>query len=356
MKIENMALLQIVGLALLASSSLLAMTISGFRLNQVDSSLEVVAEGFHLRFPTRDVEKGDTYQFIKLRIPYDAFTITSISPEPTFVGKTHHFTLWLCSGSIVGSEGNVVSYEGGGEETCKDRFSLVGFDNMDGNQKPTTYTFPPGFGTLVGREAFFTHAMIEIHFNAPCEADTSAFIVAGIAKRQPGFRQVSSLILSTRASSPPLPPGKDAVTAKIHPMVLKTAARLLITHFHFHKYGTSIQFNAVSSDGKTTYFSQSYVRAISASNTVIVDVPLPAGAVLKAQCVYNTTSAEAPINTGFKSTDEMCNVFIVAANQDASCDATKESCTVVARDVLSAAAAATTSASTFSLVRAMTNK
>ena len=136
-------------------------------------------------------------------------------------------------------------------------------------------------------------------------------------------------------------------------MVLKTAARLLITHFHFHKYGTSIQFNAVSSDGETTYFSQSYVRATDASNTAAVSVLLPAGAVLNAQCVYNTTSAEAPIYTGFKSTDEMCNVFIVAANLDASCDATKESCTVVARDVSNAAAA---SASTLSLVRAMINK
>ncbi len=304
----------------LVASPAFAIRLSGGNLLQ--SGGKVVVQ--EIRFPSRDIPEANTYQFIELPLTdYSDFTITSVLPDPTCTEKTHHFSLWLCTGGIR-SKG-IVTRSHGGRVKCNDMTMLVGFDNMDATAKPEKITFPGGFGKTIGPNYMFTHAMLELHVNAPVAEDTSGFIIEGVVG-EANVQQVSTIILAPMVPFQ-LPPGRSSTS--IHfAETLQVPTRIIFSHFHFHSRGVAIEFQVTSADGNEVYLSESYVRANNATNTVLYQggLYIPSESRLNITCFYSTLGETGVVREGFESSDEMCNVFLIGSVD--SCDPRSSLCSI----------------------------
>jgi len=310
------------------------------RAGQGLAVVDVTTASRSVTMPKEDVKRSDEYRCIFHPLE-EGLAIKTLVPRPSSLAKVHHMTLYTCTDRFGVSPETLAqtkSFQCQALDSQIDEHCTVamGYDGMmlvqmhrqhpdaplkKPSDKELGLFLPKGYGIHTGAgggPARFT--LLQVHNNLPIDQDESGFEME--LTNAPISHDVFQKTLSCGDGLSGIPAGrKDYKVSCSTPWHGEKSASALQLHYHFHNTGTEILFEIRDAQGMARSRGH-YVAARDEQNfrpkkdTMLIHK----GDSMFVQCNYDTTRRTKTTNFGPRSTDEMCNVFVVAAQNNAQVD------------------------------------
>ena len=208
-----------------------------------------------LQLPLEKVENIDEYRCAGFDLRNTSLNVVGWSARPTESAKVHHMTMYLCP-NLGEKEAALILQDGGKTWRCEDSAAICGpqaektmefgpgFENMAGEMKtPADMFFPDNSVLPMGMKTNRQFAVIQVHNNAPIDADQSGFQLMLSPNPSPNrnqfFQMGWDLVNEEINGIPPLNPHYQIVKKWTVPTEKGRSGPFTIfgAHLHFHSIG-----------------------------------------------------------------------------------------------------------------------
>ena len=208
-----------------------------------------------LQLPLEKVENMDEYRCAGFDLRNTSLNVVGWSARPTEPSKVHHMTMYFCP-NLGEKEAALILQDGGKTWRCEDSATICGpqaektmefgpgFENMAGEMKtPADMYFPDSAVLPMGMKTNRQFAVIQVHNNAPIDADQSGFQLMLSPNPSPNrnqfFQMEWDLTNDETNGIPPLNPHYQIVKKWTVPTENGKSGPFTIfgAHLHFHSIG-----------------------------------------------------------------------------------------------------------------------
>jgi len=291
-----------------------------------------------LQLPLEKVAESGEYRCAGFDLRNMSLNVIGWSTRPTSTKLIHHMTMYLCP-NLGEKQTELILQDGGGKtwrcehstEICgqqaKQKIEFgPGFENMEGNQEaPGDMYFPDNAVLPMGMNTTRRFAVIQVHNNAPIDADQSGFQLMLSSNPMPDrnqlqyFQMVWDLTRRVpKTGIPPLDSNYQIIKEWTVPTEKGRNGPFIIfgAHLHYHSIGKRMTLEYARK--KKMVVAKHVWRVLAQrignhSKTIFLDpvVKLKGGDRLRATVVWD--SSKRMINTPFGMDafdNEMADVFI----------------------------------------------